>query len=211
MSAPYLLPLRGVPARLLPLVASLVFIPLMSHLGWATSCSTVSLSLGGRPVSCTLPEQTPELQLTATLKGLSFTAQAQGMVLIYDNSTHTLLSDVVTFTDVAGVATVTFLSDTDLIPISAAGLPILGKFTESKKPIIISLALGNGKFLRAKICSDVNEKAGCSGASDSIALSERSSVVPEPGTFILFGSGLLGSGVLKLSSKCRRLIERMQS
>lgn len=96
--------------------------------------------------------------------------------------------------NVGAVATVTFLSDTDLSTITGSGLPILGQFTEGNKPIFISLALGNGNFLRTKICSDVNEIRGCSGTSDSISLSEGTSVVPEPGTFILFGSGLLSSG-----------------
>jgi hypothetical protein len=183
---------------------TLVFVSLMPNLVWADSCSTISLSLGGPPVTCTLPEQSPELTLTTTLSGLLFTAQAQGMVLIYDDSAHTLLSDVVTFSNVGGVATVTFLSDTDLSTITASGLPVLGSFTEGHKPIFISVALGNGNSLRAKICSDVNEKTGCPKASDSISLSERTSVVPEPGTFILFSSGLLSSGALKFSSMWRK-------
>jgi hypothetical protein len=198
---------RNVPnfLHLLPLPAALVFVLLMPNLALADSCPTVSLSLGGAPVTCTLPEQTPELSLTTTVTGLSFTAQAQGMVLIYDDSAHTLLSDVVTFTNAGGVATVTFLSDTDLSTVTTSGLPILGQFTEGHKPIFISVALGNGNFLRAKICSDVNETTGCSGTSDSISLSERSSVVPEPGTLLLFGTGLFSTGVLKF----RRLLKGM--
>jgi hypothetical protein len=41
-------------------------------------------------------------------------------------------------------------------------------------------------------------------------MSMNTSTVPEPGTFILFGSGLLGSGVLKYSAGAfgRRLFRR---
>jgi hypothetical protein len=181
--------------RLLVVVFVLALLVMMTGVSRATSCSTISLT--SKPVTCTIPEQTPELTLTATLTGLSFTAQAQGMVLIYDDAAHTILSDVVTFTNVGGIATVAFFSDTDGIPLTAQGLPILGQFTESNKPVSLSVALLNGQFVNAKICSDLAESPSCSGSSDSITLSASKTTVPEPGTFILLGSGLLGSGMLK--------------
>jgi hypothetical protein len=64
----------------------------MSSLGWADSCSTLSLASNGQTINCTIPEASPEVALSVTLTALTFTAQAQGMVLIYDDSTHTLLS-----------------------------------------------------------------------------------------------------------------------
>ena len=184
----------------LPRLLAVVFVLgalllVMTSVSRATSCSTISLT--STPVTCTIPEQTPELALTATLTGLSFTAQAQGMVLIYDDAAHTILSDVVTFTNVGGIATVAFFSDTNGIPLTAQGLPILGQFTESNKPVSLSVALLNGQFVNAKICSDLAESPSCSGSSDSITLSASTTTVPEPGTFILLGSGLLGSGMLK--------------
>jgi hypothetical protein len=191
----------------LAIVAGLVAVLVMSNLGWADSCST--LNLGKQPITCTIPEQNPEISLTTTLSGLSFTAQAQGMVLIYDDANHTLLSDIVTFTNVGGVATVSFVSDTDGILLSPPGLPVLGAFTESSKPITISLALTNGQFVNAKICSDV-ESPSCLGASDSITLSTGSRTVPEPGALVLLGSGLLGTGALRFSWLGRRLQKLFQ-
>ena len=203
---------REAPKLLQPLipVAALVVILVTSNLGWADSCSTVSLSLHGAAVTCTVPEANPELTATITLTGLSFRAQATGMVLLYDDAAHTVLSDVVAFTDVAGVATVTFLSDTDGVLVVPPNLPILGKFSEGQ-PVFISVALGNGNVLNTKICSDM-EVQNCNGTSDSIRLSEGTAAVPEPGTLLLLGSGLLGSGALKLSagSLRRRLLKRLQ-
>ena len=135
------------------------------------------------------------------------------MVLIYDDSTHTLLSDVVTFSNVKGVATVAFVSDTDGIPVTAQGFPVLGQFTESDKPILFYVALGNGQFLRAKICGDARKSPSCSGGSGSIGLSIGKTSIPEPGTFVLLGSGLVGSGAWRLAARSvgRRLLKCVNS
>lgn len=194
----------------LTLAAALVFFLATSSLGWANSCSTVTLTLNGPPVACYIPETVPEVPLIATLAGYSFTTQ--GVVLIYDDTAHTILSDIVAFTNVGGVATVTFLSDTDLAAMSSLHLPIIGQFTESNEDIFVSLPLGNGNFLRAQICSDVDGGPSCYGYSDCLTLAARSTI-PEPGTFVLLGSGIFGSGALKLSAASlrRRFFKRIYS
>jgi len=72
------------------------------------------------------------------------------MVLIYDDAAHTILSDVVTFTNVGGISTVAFSCDTDGIPLTVQGLRILGQFTESNKPVSLSVALLNGQFVNGQ-------------------------------------------------------------
>jgi hypothetical protein len=200
---------RGAPAllRLVALLVAPASMLAMPSLGWADACSTLSLSSNSQPINRTIPET------KVTLTGLTLTGQAQGMVLIYDDSTHTLLSDVVTFSNVGGVATVAFVSDTDGIPVTAQGLPVLGQFTESDKPILIYVALGNGQFLRAKICDDVGDSPSCSAGSGSIGLSIGKTSIPEPGTFVLLGSGLVGSGAWRLAARSagRRLLKRVNS
>ena len=184
----------------IPVAVFAILLALPSR-SWADSCS------GTLPSFCTLPEATPEATLTLTLTGLSVNASAQGAVVIYDDAAHTLISDVVTFADVANVATVTFVSDLEGPLTLPPGLPILGKFTEGS-PISISIALANGHFVTANICSDVTESTGCSNSSDSIGLRQTTSPVPEPGTLLLVGSGLIGSGVWGRSGSRLRLLGR---
>jgi len=105
------------------------------------------------------------------------------------------------------------VSDTDGMPVTTQGLPILGQFTESDKPILISVALGNAQFLRARVCSEVGESPSCSGGRHSIGLSIGKTSIPEPGTFVLLGSGLVGSGAWRLAARSlgRRLLKRVNS
>ena len=195
--------------RLVALLMAPASMLAMPSLGWADACSILSLSSNSQPTNRTIPEAKPEAARSVTLTGLTLPGQAQGMVLIYDDSTHTLLSDVATFSHVGSVATVAFVSDRDGIPVTAKGLPVLGQFRESDQPILIYVALGNGQSLRAKICGGVEESSGCSTGSGSIGLSIGKTSIPEPGTFVLLGSGLVGSGAWRLAARSggRRLLK----
>jgi len=140
-----------------------------------------------------MPESSNET-MTFGMQYLSFTGASQGQVLIYDDALHTQLSDIVTFQNVNGVATITFTSGLDGNGTSNPSLPVLGSFTEGPNQgyFFIALALTNGKVLHVGICS--SESDTCNGGGDSLKLSVGQ--VPEPGTFMMLGTGVIGTGAL---------------
>lgn len=159
------------------------------------TCS--SLDVSGMPFSCVMPEPgalTPEVSATFTLAGDTFSASATGIIELFD-ADGTTLSDFATFTNVGGIATVVFVSDTEGVVLIPQDLPVIGKFTEGN-PISISVGLTSGATLNATLCSDADEGTSACGGSDSISLSQTapSAVVPEPGTLALAALGLLALG-----------------
>ncbi len=72
--------------RLLAVVFLQALLLMMTGVSRATSCSTISLT--SKPVTCTIPEQTPELTLTATLTGLSFTAYRSQLIVHSPSAGH---------------------------------------------------------------------------------------------------------------------------
>jgi hypothetical protein len=174
------------------LAAFTVAVVALSGSSWATSCSgTIQLTNLNPQALCTMAETTPMQPTSVNLQYLSFASRAQGVVLIYSNSLHTQLTDVVTFSDVNGVATIAFTPESTW----SSGMPVLATMSEgnSQGYTFLSLALTDGKTMHVGICSSAANTANCSGGADSLRLSVGA---PEPGTFFLFGTGLMGSGFL---------------
>ena len=163
------------------------------------TCSTAAFS--SLPFSCVMPEPAsgvPEVAATFTLAGFQFAADATGTVVLMDAG-GSAVSDFATFSNVGGVATIQFVSDTDGIVLTPPGLPILT--TGEGHPVVISLELVGGGDLQVKLCSDADSGGSPCGGSDSISINEVAngqgkgiSLVPEPGTFGLAVMGLLGLG-----------------
>ncbi len=182
-------------SRFLMLAATLAVVVTLSSMSSATSCGTmIQLTNANPQVTCVMPESSTE-SMTVGMQYMSFSSSAQGQVLIYDDALHTQLSDIVTFQNVNGVATITFTSGLDGSGTGNSSLPVLGSVTEGSNQgyFFLSLALTNGKFLHVGICSSGSES--CNGGGDSLKLSvgNTNTAVPEPGTFVMLGTGIIGS------------------
>lgn len=192
--------------RLFLIAVAAVAVLAMSGASFATSCSgTISLTNANPQVLCVMAESNPVLPMSVNFKYMEFSAQAVGSVVLYTNSLDTTIADVITFSNVNGMATISFTPNSTGTMAVPSGT-ILGQFTAGGYQFI-SLSLTNGKTMHVGICSSTSD--GCNGGADSLRISVGA---PEPGSFFLMGTGLLGPGLWGLATgRLRRWGQRIKS
>lgn len=181
-------------------VCALVLITVLqlSASGQADSISVFPLSLLGLPVEAmsghatqakTVDSMKGELG-DATLIEPWLAAEGENALLAPLKTFEARVSNAVVFAELGGNAD---YEDTPLTLLSE--LLILRDFAEGKSPSAISLARVKDDFRGGDVCSDLGKNATCTMKGGFLSFYESTSPIPEPGTFLLVGSGVLGSSL----------------
>jgi PEP-CTERM motif len=100
------------------------------------------------------------------------------------------VSAVAVFADVGAT------DDYEEIPLTLLSeVLILSDFADGKRPRTMSLARVKDGFRGGDLCSDLGKDATCTIRGGFFSFYENTSPIPEPGTFLLVGSGVLGSSL----------------
>jgi hypothetical protein len=100
------------------------------------------------------------------------------------------VSDVAVFADVSAT------DDYEETPLTLLSeVLILSDFADGKRPRTTSLARVKDGFRGGDMCSDLGKDEACTSRGGFLSFYENTSPIPEPGTFLLVGSGVLGSSL----------------
>ena len=178
------------------LMWALGLIPLLglSTIGWADSGLVYSVSSLGSPDEATVA-YAHQVKAFAGLAAGEFghvisteawpAAGGEDFLLPFLRREAPNLKAAVVFSDLD------VIGDYEHVPITLlAQLLIMADFAGGRHPSSISLARINDDF---RDCSDLGKGATCTMKGGFLTFYENTSPIPEPGTLLLVGSGVLGS------------------
>jgi hypothetical protein len=182
--------------------ASTVLLTLVASLlpAWATRAQTACSAGTTTP----MPEGSLEASFTVSCPGFTF-ENAQVAIFLDPGPLVAVPSDVITLTNVAGVATITFLSDTE-VPITIPALPSGSLSVLSEPNSFFALAVSTvAGISNSELTFTSDADNGTSGPCGSNSDCMTASTVPEPATMGLLGIGLLGSGWIQRRRRQRQV------
>ena len=177
---------------------ALIMVPELSASSLGDSSFSAALSLTGVPVEITRnakQEKTvgdsPKSEFGgATLIALGLGTEGENVLRASPQAHEYRVSDAIFFGDVAAGG------DYEETPLTLlAELLILSDFADGKGPRPVSLARVKGGFRGDDMCSDLGKNATCTIRGGFLSFYENTSPIPEAGTFLLVGSGVLGSSL----------------
>jgi PEP-CTERM motif len=167
-------------------VLALIMVPELSASSLCDSSFIAASSLTGLPV-----EMTGHAKQEKTVGDAPKGEFGGATLLPASGRVHeSRVSDAIVFADVAASGD---YEETPLTLLSE--LLILSDFADGKGPRPMSLVRVKDGLRGGDMCSDLGRNATCTMRGGFLSFYENTSPIPEPGTFLLVGSGVLGSSL----------------